>query len=59
MHMHVHNRTESNTKLQWAVDMSGASPIAADILVNNTLSDIEAGYTGSWCVLAYAAPPFR
>jgi len=36
----------SNTKLQWAVAMS--SPLAAQLLVNNTLADVAAGYTGSW-----------
>lgn len=38
--------TNSNTRLQWAVTMSGA--LGADLLVNYTLADVAAGYTGSW-----------
>jgi hypothetical protein len=38
--------SSNNTKLQWAVGMS--SPLAHELLVNYTVSDLHAGLGGSW-----------
>jgi hypothetical protein len=34
--------------MQWAVDMSGVSPLAAQLLANYTLRNLGEGFDGAW-----------